>query len=147
MFYATTQLGAWLAKPDLFEDKDRKHSMMGTVGPSGEGAAGEMDMDADVPESGPGVGAGAGGETKKGGRRRESMSLAERLRRGMTGEMANELKSLMEKARPVLQKSRDVVGSGEKERVPLGKGKEKEVDVDVVKVLIGFLSDRIMGRT
>lgn len=147
LFYATTQLGAWLARPELFEDKHGAG-----IAASAENA--DADMETDLADShgssvGPGgsVAGGGPGDSKK-GRRRESLTLAERLRRGMTGEMANELKGLMEKARPVLQKSRDVVGgSGKEKAAPLGKGKGKEVELDIVKVLVDFLGDRIVGRT
>jgi nuclear pore complex protein Nup188 len=60
---------------------------------------------------------------------RPSMTMAERLRRGMTGEMASDLQSLLNKAKPVIAKS-DVL---------LGKA-----GVDLTQVLLNFLHERIV---
>ncbi|KAG6810408.1 hypothetical protein H0H92_011997, partial [Tricholoma furcatifolium] len=64
--------------------------------------------------------------------RASSMTLGERLRRGMTGEMATDLQSLLNKAKPVLAKSNTVLG--------------KE-GVDITQVLSNFLHERISAST
>jgi nuclear pore complex protein Nup188 len=92
-FYATTQLGLWLVRPEALEITDT-----------------EMDE-------------GADGSITSAGRAR----LDDRVRRGMVGEMAGELRSAAERARGVLTKSR---------------GKEK--DIDVVGVLLHFLNERVI---
>ena len=52
----------------------------------------------------------------------------------MTGEMAGELKALMEKAKGVLEKTAQV-----------DNGTVSEVDM--IKLLIKFLNDKVIGRT
>ncbi|KAI0068511.1 hypothetical protein BV25DRAFT_1817355 [Artomyces pyxidatus] len=101
LFYAATQLGTWLARPALLDS--------GT-------AAGDAEMDA---------------EESRGALRRDSAALTERMRRGLTGEMASELKATLEKARGVLERCREVEGPG--------------AGVDVTKVLIGFLNERVIN--
>lgn len=136
MFYGSTQLGAWLAQGDLAD---------GGGGGGGEGDRGEMEMDI---EGGEGGGVGSvnggsilGGKDGKRSRRRESMGAVGRLRRGMTGEMGVELRTMIEKARPVLEKGRSVVdGKGNAGGGPSSK------TVDVTKVLIGILNERVVGR-
>ncbi|THH16450.1 hypothetical protein EW146_g4202 [Bondarzewia mesenterica] len=105
LFYATTQLGAWLAKPELFE------------GGGAAVGAGDAEME----------------DLADGRMRREPAGLAERLRRGMTGEMASELKALMEKAKGTLEKSAKESGA--------------MAGVDVIKVLIAFLNEKVVART
>ncbi|KAG5352065.1 hypothetical protein C0989_003990 [Termitomyces sp. Mn162] len=55
---------------------------------------------------------------------RSSITLGERLRRGMTGEMASDLQSLLNKAKPILAKSNDIIGKS---------------SVDLTQILSNFL--------
>jgi nuclear pore complex protein Nup188 len=106
LIYSTTQLAMWLSKPDM--------DATGTT---------EMETDDFAGES------QRGGETGKERRaRRSSQTLTERMRRGMTGEMAADLQSLLNKAKPIIAKSKGVVGT---------------TDVDVTPILSNFLHDRI----
>ncbi|KAG6840409.1 hypothetical protein C0991_006880 [Blastosporella zonata] len=68
-------------------------------------------------------------DVSKGERRapRASMMMGERLRRGLTGEMVTDLQSLLNKAKPIIAKSNDVLG--------------KE-SVDLTPVLSHFLNER-----
>ncbi|KAG6845532.1 hypothetical protein H0H87_007776 [Tephrocybe sp. NHM501043] len=59
---------------------------------------------------------------------RTSMTIGERLRRGMTGEMVTDLQSLLNKSKPIIAKSNEVIG--------------KE-SVDLTQVLSRFLNDRV----
>ncbi|KAG6836390.1 hypothetical protein H0H93_008535 [Arthromyces matolae] len=59
---------------------------------------------------------------------RASITLGERLRRGMTMEMATDLQSLLNKAKPIIAKSNDVLG--------------KE-SVDLTQILSNFLHERV----
>lgn len=63
-------------------------------------------------------------------RRRASVTIGERFRRGMTGEMNADLQGLLLKAKPVIQKSERVI--------PAGLG-----GVDLTQVLLKFLHERI----
>ena len=65
--------------------------------------------------------------------RSTSISMAERLRRGMTGDMANELLAFLNKARPLLARSAEVVG--------------KRDVVDITQVLVNFLQERIISKS
>ena len=84
LFYATTQLGAWVTNPDLLD--------------AGAGADAESTDE-------------LGGEnvsmnqTERRGTRREPTVMTERMRRGLTGEISGELKVVLEKARGLLAKS------------------------------------------
>jgi nuclear pore complex protein Nup188 len=105
LVYAVTQLVMWLSKPEF------------------DVAAPEADADEaqsmEVQRT----------ETSKERRPpRPSMSLAERLRRGMTGEMAADLQSLLNKSKPIIVKSDTVLGKG---------------SVDLTQVLSNFLQERI----
>lgn len=105
LVYAVTQLVMWLSKPEFdvaAPDADADESM-------------------DVQRT----------DTSKERRPpRPSMSLAERLRRGMTGEMAADLQSLLNKSKPIITKSDTVIG--------------KE-NVDLTQVLSNFLQERIVA--
>jgi nuclear pore complex protein Nup188 len=59
--------------------------------------------------------------------------MAERLRRGMTGDMASDLQALLNKAKPLIAKCDQVIG---------GKG-----GVDVMGVLSVFLQERVVGSS
>jgi nuclear pore complex protein Nup188 len=112
--YAVTQLVMWLSKPE-FE-------------PS---ALPDMEVEADssnamVMDSNSRTDASSLKDRSRG--QRASVSMAERLRRGMTSEMASDLKSLLNKAKPVIAKSTTTVGKD---------------SVDIMQVLINFLQDHI----
>ncbi|KAI0638631.1 hypothetical protein C8Q77DRAFT_1154251 [Trametes polyzona] len=111
LLYAVTQLATWLSKPEFDAPADE---------PEGD------DM---LVEASPGPGSGPGADAKeRRAARKASMTLAERLRRGMTGEMAADLQGLLGKARPVIAKSATVLG---------------EKDVDLTQVLAHFVQERI----
>ncbi|KAJ6601217.1 nucleoporin subcomplex protein binding to Pom34-domain-containing protein [Mycena vulgaris] len=102
LIYAVTQLAMWLSKPDF--DVNSSH---------------DMDTE-DQPD--------VGREERRAPR--TSLSLADRLRRGVTGEMASDLQSLLNKAKPIIAKSDAVLGSP---------------GVDLTQVLSNFLHDRIIS--
>ncbi|KAH9002466.1 hypothetical protein EDB86DRAFT_3125995 [Lactarius hatsudake] len=84
LFYATTQLGAWVTNPDLMLD-------------AGAGADAES-----ADEVGDSVSLN---QSERRGPRREPTVMTERMRRGLTGEISGELKVVLEKARSLLAKS------------------------------------------
>ncbi|KAH9942601.1 nucleoporin subcomplex protein binding to Pom34-domain-containing protein [Amylocystis lapponica] len=106
LLYAITQLAMWLSKPEFDASSNEREND-------------DMVTDNHSPEP---------LKERRVARRRTSMTLAERLRRGMTGEMAADLQSLLGKARPVIAKSDTVLGSN---------------DVDLTQVLSHFVSERI----
>ncbi|SRR5712691_11066659 len=85
LFYATTQLAAWVTTPELLDvgaGADPEASEETTMGDSASVNHGERRS-----------------------ARRESTVMTERMRRGLTGEISSELKVVLEKARTVLAKS------------------------------------------
>ncbi|KAL4081354.1 nucleoporin subcomplex protein binding to Pom34-domain-containing protein [Scleroderma yunnanense] len=90
LVYAVTQLAMWLSKPDF--------------DPTGT----DMEMDEHNSQA-----MEARESTNKGRAPRPSLTLAERLRRGMTGEMAADLQALLARSKPVLAKSDEVLGKAE----------------------------------
>jgi nuclear pore complex protein Nup188 len=102
LIYAVTQLAMWLSKPDFDVNSNT-----------------DMDME-DQPD--------AGREERRAPR--ASVSLADRLRRGVTGEVAADLQSLLTKSKPVIAKSDAVLGSP---------------GIDLTQVLSNFLHDRIIS--
>lgn len=108
LIYAVTQLAMWLSKPEY--DTVTNNEME------------TEDQPADLQHS--------RADSGKDRRPRTSTSLAERLRRGMTGEMAADLQSLLNKAKPIIAKSNTVLG--------------KE-SVDLTQVLSAFLQERIVA--
>ena len=104
--YAITQLGMWVSKPEF-------------------DAGGDIEIDDPVENHS--LRGDVGMERE---RRRASLTIGERLRRGMTGEMNTDLQVLLQKAKPVIQKSGSMVGSG-------------STGVDLTQVLLKFLHDRI----
>lgn len=109
LLYAVTQLATWLSKPEFDAPVD------------------EAEAD-DMLVEGPGGDAAVSSLKERRAARKASMSLAERLRRGMTGEMAADLQGLLGKAKPVIAKSAVVLG---------------EKDVDLTQVLAYFVQERI----
>lgn len=87
LFYATTQLAAWVTTPELLD-----------VG-AGGGADPEAPEDTTMGES------ASVNHGERRAARRESTVMTERMRRGLTGEISSELKAVLEKARTVLAKS------------------------------------------
>jgi nuclear pore complex protein Nup188 len=73
---------------------------------------------------------GDGGKDRERERRRASMTIGERLRRGMTGEMNTDLQGLLLKAKPVIQKSGGVISPG-------------SGGIDLTQILLKFLNERI----
>ena len=108
LLYAVTQLAMWLAKPEF------------------DASSGDMDEDMSMRAETPPGPASEAHALKA--RRRSSMPLAERLRRGMTGEMAADLLGLLNKAKPLVAKSTEVLGEG---------------NVDLTPILVRFVQERI----
>lgn len=104
LVYAVTQLAMWLSKPDF------------------DPAATEAEVEEHSHSHNAQLDASKG---------RAPRALAERLRRGMTGEMTADLQALLTRARPVLAKSEEVLGK-------LEGGK------DLTQVLSRFLTERIV---
>lgn len=113
LMYAVTQMVMWLSKPEF----DAK---------SGGVVSAEMDADEPLPEQ-KGLESLSGKERR--GQRRATVSMADRLRRGITGEMATDLQTLLEKTKPVMEKARKLVGD----------------DADIVIILSHFLKEHILA--
>lgn len=105
--YAITQLGMWVSTPEF-------------------DAGGDFEVDEPMDNQGLKVDVGKDRERE---RRRASITIGERLRRGMTGEMNTDLQGLLMKAKPVMQKSDGIVSPGS--------------GVDLTQVLLKFLNERI----
>ncbi|KAH7887323.1 nucleoporin subcomplex protein binding to Pom34-domain-containing protein, partial [Phlebopus sp. FC_14] len=107
LVYSVTQLAMWLSKPDF------------------DPSAVEMETEEHNSQT-----LDAAREASKGRGPRASLTLAERLRRGMTGEMASDLQALLARSKPVLEKSDGVLGKA-------------EVSGDLTQVLSKFLNERM----
>ena len=105
LFYAVTQLAMWLAKPEF--------DLNGSDIEMEEKVAKEMQSEKDRRAT-----------------RRQSLTMAERLRRGVTGEMAADLQTLLARAKPVIAKSQAVLG---------------DKAVDLTQVMAQFVIERIMN--
>ncbi|KIK70479.1 hypothetical protein GYMLUDRAFT_209663 [Collybiopsis luxurians FD-317 M1] len=103
LVYMVTQLAMWLSKPE-FE------------APSGEVDSEDQTM-ADIQKA----------EAKE--RRGRRLSLGARFRRGMTGEMAAEVQALLNKAKPVIEKTDAILGKGQ---------------VDILGVISIFIQNHII---
>ncbi|XP_006461023.1 hypothetical protein AGABI2DRAFT_221404 [Agaricus bisporus var. bisporus H97] len=113
--YAVTQLVMWLSKPEF--------------GPS---ATNEMEIETDSSVTSMDVTVRADTSLLKDRTRTPSaraMTMAERLRRGMTSEMASDLKELLTKSKPIVAKSATIVGQDA---------------TDIIQVLINFLQDHVI---
>lgn len=86
-------------------------------------AGGDIDLDEPL------EGQGSRSDGKDRERRRTSVNLGDRFRRGMTGEMNSDLQGLLHKAKPVLERSKAVLGA--------------DCGVDITDVLLKFLHDHI----
>lgn len=104
-FYAVTQLAMWLAKPEF------------------DGTVKEQDPDDSM------VAEADSATERERKSKRQSLTLAERLRRGMTGEMASDVQALLSKARPILAKSETLLG---------------KKPVDLTTVLSRFVQEKIV---
>ncbi|TFK28983.1 hypothetical protein FA15DRAFT_753049 [Coprinopsis marcescibilis] len=150
LVYAVTQLAMWLAKSEGEpgsggQDEGMDEQGMDGVSPlglggRGDGAGGKVGRSGgglSLSALGGSVGASVHGNSQSGsgggsgGSARAvstSISMAERVRRGMTGEMASDLQALLVKAKPVMAKCDAVVG--------------KE-STDVMGILAVFVRDRV----
>ena len=106
LLYVTTQLALWLSKSELEEPSN------------------EMETDDHVFTESRNL------EVAERRTKRKSMTMAERLRRGMSGEMAADVQALLVKARPVIAKSEAILGN---------KG------VDLIPILSRFVQERILS--
>lgn len=113
LVYAVTQMAMWLSKPEF----DAKSGGVGSA---------EMDTDEPSPEQ-KGLDSLSGKERR--GQRRATVSMADRLRRGMTGEMATDLQTLLEKTKPVMEKAQKFAGE----------------DTDIIAILSHFLKEHILA--
>ncbi|KAH6912451.1 nucleoporin subcomplex protein binding to Pom34-domain-containing protein [Coprinopsis sp. MPI-PUGE-AT-0042] len=126
LLYAVTQLTMWLSKPEfepMNQDTDTEDQAMEDLGQAqslGATTAGSLTKERRMT----GVGSSAP---------RAGPSMAERLRRGMTGEMASDLQGLLNKSKPVLVKCDEVLG--------------KKDSTDIVGILTRFLGARISGSS
>jgi nuclear pore complex protein Nup188 len=91
LFYATTQLGAWVTNPDLLD--------------AGAGA------DAESTDEPVGDTASMNQSERRGPR---PTVMTERMRRGLTGEISGELKAVLEKAQSLLAKIQQTAGDKQK---------------------------------
>jgi nuclear pore complex protein Nup188 len=107
LLYSVTQLAMWLSKPDF----DRTH----------------LDADPDDPQTMDILRADSLVAVKD-RRPRSSITMAERLRRGMAGEMAGDLQSLLMKSKAIMQSSDGVIG---------------KPSIDITQILLNFLHDCI----
>jgi nuclear pore complex protein Nup188 len=105
--YSAAQLALWVARPDTGDEG---------------GVSGEVEMD----EPSSDISLGPSHDARKAP---TSFSLAERLRRGMTGEIASDLISALNKARPILTKADSMVGD--------------KVDGELMVLLAGFIKERV----
>lgn len=112
--YAVTQMAMWLSKPEF----DAKSGGVGIA---------DMDTDEPLPEQ-KSLESLSGKERR--GQRRATVSMADRLRRGMTGEMATDLQTLLEKTKPVMEKAQKLVGGD---------------DVDIMDILSHFLKEHVLA--
>ena len=110
--YAVTQLAMWLLKPD-FESS----TIHGSESMTADWGADDEKTDGKEHRS----------------HARPSTSLAERVRRGMTGEIAADLQALITKAKPIIEKSDSSLD-------PSGKAK----GVNLTDVLGRFLQERVI---
>ncbi|EKM59899.1 uncharacterized protein PHACADRAFT_138237 [Phanerochaete carnosa HHB-10118-sp] len=104
LFYGATQLALWLAKPEF---DVTGHEM----------DAEPSEIDVAVPDKERRVAL------------RKSMTLTERIRRGMSGEMAADLQALITRAKPIVGKSQATL---------------ENKSVDITQVLSVFVQERIM---
>ena len=110
----------WLSKPEFDTPQPEAEADTDMLVEGGPGGGGSGDASAAV--------VAAASLKERRAARKATMTLAERLRRGMTGEMAADLQALLGKAKPVIAKSMTVLG---------------EKDVDLTQALSYFVQERI----
>lgn len=124
LLYSVTQLAMWLTKPDFDRtpldpgDPDDPHAM-------------DTSRTTDSTTTTTSLSSSSLVKKKKKERRPRSI-MAERLRRGITGEMAGDLQSLLMKSKAVMQSSDGVIG---------------KPSIDITQILLNFLHDRISSST
>jgi len=107
LVYAVTQLAMWLSKPEF------------------DAPSSDMEMEDQVMDI-------HKESTKERRAPRSSLVLGDRMRRGMTGEMAADLQKLLNKSKPTIAKSNTTLG------------KEQ---IDLCGILSVFLQERIISST
>ncbi|KAF8651147.1 hypothetical protein AX16_004849 [Volvariella volvacea WC 439] len=140
LLYAVTQLAMWLSKPefdgsgaDMDADEPAGTMDVALVSSSRIGGLGSSTNERDRDRGGDKNNRSVHGHGHGHGHgRAPTMTLADRLRRGMTGEMAADLQSLLNKAKAVFGSSENVIGKGV---------------VDVTPILLVFLQERIMSAS
>ncbi|KAJ3505818.1 hypothetical protein NMY22_g17444 [Coprinellus aureogranulatus] len=152
--YAVTQLAMWLCKPEFAPGQDEgggddamdvvpktetgPTSLGVTVGIGGGGGGGvggvALNSSTLKVVDTPGRRGSSAMMASSGGQRGGGSSLADRLRRSMTGDIASDLLGLLNRARPVMGASKEVVGEG-------------GMVVDVTQVLVNFLQERVVSRS
>ncbi|PFH50408.1 hypothetical protein AMATHDRAFT_40867 [Amanita thiersii Skay4041] len=145
--YAVTQLAMWLLKPE-FEPSlvPGAGESMGALDVGMDDAGVQVGGERmDVVMGGGSVSVGLSGASGGGkdhrGVSRSSTTLADRVRRGMTGEVAADLQALITKAKPILLKSDSIIGaSGGGSTTTASAGGS----VDLMDVLGRFLQERVI---
>lgn len=113
--YSVTQLAMWLSKPDF----DRTATPLDPPDPDDPQA---MDTSRTTDSL----------VVVKDRRPRSSIIMAERLRRGITGEMAGDLQSLLTKSKAIIELSDGVIG---------------KPSIDITQILLNFLHDRVISTS
>lgn len=119
LLYAITQLAMWLSKPDGVTDSG--------------GDLTDSSMDEDTQRRTADLVMSSSGSASTRGGRRSVRTMADRLKSGMTGEMASDLQSLLNKAKPVIGKSNEIAGLGG--------------SVDLTNILSLFLTEHVIMQT
>lgn len=114
--YAVTQLVMWLSKPEFEPPVTNEIEIEADSGVASMDVTGRPDHSL------------LKDRTRTPSAR--AMTMAERLRRGMTSEMASDLKELLSKSKPIVAKSTAIVGGG---------------STDIIQVLINFLQDHVIS--
>lgn len=108
LFYIVTQLALWLVRADT------------------DATPNDLEGDDNM-----GMGYGRDHHQEKDRRpKRQPLTLAERFRRGMSGEMASDVQALLIKARPVMSKSEGILA---------------KKSIDLTPVLSRFVQERILS--
>ena len=141
LLYAVTQLAMWVSKADFdvattlageseMEDSADAHGHPSRLGI--EASSREREKEKERRQGGGRSGnSGGGSGTGSGG-----MTLAERLRRGMTSEVSADLQALLNKARATFVDS---------EKTSVGGEKVVKDSADLLGVLLAFLGERVGG--
>lgn len=141
LLYAVTQLAMWVSKADFdgattlageteMDDSTDGHGHPSRLGV--EASSREREKEKERRQGGGRSGNSGGGSGSGSG----GMTLAERLRRGMTSEVSADLQALLSKARAAFADSEKTTVDGEK----VVKG-----STDLLSVLLAFLGERVGG--